>query len=306
MQPSVASRQFPQIVWKDGKKQLWNPIHRKRLKNRPEERVRLRTIEYLINGGWSKHRISTEEAISSSQKETLLRTDVICYTQQFKPFLLIECKAEQVKITEQTADQIARYNRDVNAPYLLMTNGLRDFWYGIEDENSVSILDTIPNQLPAIKKPDTRPLAYWNSRGFAGDKAAPSLRKWLEKTLNSCFLDDQPPRFLSFNNSPSDLDLDNYYIIRSQPNYKLALSFSSTPFGGSRLIGIINSEGQNIGVLEINLDLLFDERSPNASFYDSNGTKNIDVTSYLKQDSESPHPDKLLEHLHPLLQKLIG
>ncbi|MBN2732798.1 MAG: type I restriction enzyme HsdR N-terminal domain-containing protein [Balneolaceae bacterium] len=306
MQPSVASRQFPQIIWKDGKKQLWNPIHRKRLKNRPEERVRLRIIEYLINGGWSKHRISTEEAIASSQKETSLRTDLICYTQQFKPFLLVECKAEQVKITGQTADQIARYNQDINAPYLLMTNGLRDFWYGIKSKNSVSFLDAIPDQFPGLQTAPEQSLAYWTSRGFAGDKAAPGLRKWLEQTLNNCFLDDQSPRFLSFNNSPSDLDLNNYYIIRTQSHYKLALSFSSTPFGGSRLVGIVNREGQNIGVLEINLDLLFDDRAPNASFYDSQGTENIDAISYLKQDSESLHPDELLEQLHPLLQKLIG
>lgn len=306
MQPSVASRQFPQIIWKDGKKQLWNPIHRKRLKNRPEERVRLRIIEYLINGGWSKHRISTEEAIASSQKETPLRTDLICYTQQFEPLLLVECKAKQVKITGQTADQIARYNQDINAPYLLMTNGLRDLWYSIENKNSVSILDAIPDEFPVLQIPSEQSLAYWTSRGFAGEKAAPGLRKWLEKTLNNCFLDDQPPRFLSFNNSPSDLDLNNYYIIRTQSNYKLAFSFSSTPFGGSRLVGIVNREGQNIGVLEIHLDLLFDDRTPNASFYDSMGTENIDVTPFLNRNSKSSNPDELLNHLHPLLETLIG
>src|SRR5699024_10330510 len=142
-QKSVAFNQFPRVVWRDGEKKLWNPIHRQALKNRPEERVRLRVIEYLARGGWSKHRISTEEKIGTVRKDEGKRTDLICYTQAFTPHLLVECKAESIKLSVQTALQIAQYNRQVEAPFLLLTNGLTDYWYSIEDEDALQPLDRI-------------------------------------------------------------------------------------------------------------------------------------------------------------------
>lgn len=307
MTKSVATNQFPQIVWRDSKKYLWNPIQRKALKNRPEERVRLRIIEYLIAGGWSRHRISAEEALKSQKNSPSLRTDLICYTQNFDPFLLVECKAEQISINEKTATQIARYNQNIKAPYLLMTNGVHDFWYKVEEQHDIQSLDQIPAELPALEKPVIKPLSYWKERGFVGKNASSKLRKWFEKTMSACFLrHEKAARFLSFKSGPSDLDLNHYYIILPQTGYKLALSFSSTPFGGSRLIGIINKEKQNIGVLEINLDLLFDDQSPNASFYHADGIQNMNVDTYLDPGSESTQPDEFSTQLHSLLQQLIN
>src|SRR5699024_8192305 len=106
--PSIARNQFPIIRWKDGEKCLWNPIHRKVLKNRPEERVRLRVIEFLLEAGWSRYRITTEEALKGDAKGEM-RTDVICYNQEFEPKILIECKAESISISKEAAEQIARY-----------------------------------------------------------------------------------------------------------------------------------------------------------------------------------------------------
>ena len=131
---SIAVYTYPQIVWREGQKRLWNPIRRKPLKNRPEERVRLRIIEHLVRSGWSKHRITTEEAVGQLA-DTSMRTDIICYSQRFEPKILIECKAEHIPISDQTAEQVARYNQNVNAPYLMMTNGRADFWYEVGIDN---------------------------------------------------------------------------------------------------------------------------------------------------------------------------
>lgn len=306
MKHSVAARQFPQVVWQDGKKMLWNPIQRKRLKNRPEERVRLRIVEYLLHGGWSKHRISCEESVATHQPKNQLRSDLICYTQKFDPYLLVECKAEQVKITGQTADQIARYNKNIEAPYLLMTNGVRDFWYSI-NEGDTSKLKIIPAKFPQQEHKTEKTLDYWKKRGFAGEKALPQLRKWLEKTLGNCMLQDQrPPRHLAFAQAPVDLDLNNYYLIVPQKDYKLALTFSSTPFGGSRLIGIINNTKNNIGLIEINLDLLFDERAPNATLYSADGAQNIDAAPYIEPYSDPFELNDLATRLHPMISKILA
>lgn len=284
---NIAAGHYPQVAWRSGHKKLWNPIQRKALKNLPEERVRLRILEYLIHSGWSKHRISTEEAIDLPQKETAHRTDLICYTKEFRPFLLVECKAENVKLSAQIAEQIARYNQKVGAPYLLLTNGRTDFWYQITEDASIQRLTEIPEQLPSPQMPE-RDFSYWQQRGFAGKKANPALRKWLTPVLTKTFSksDSAPLRHLSFNNSPGDFDLNNYYRIFSLGGYRLALSFTATPFGGSRLVGILNRDGKNEAVAEINLDLLFDQRTPNATIYWAGGPENINAIPYINPNSE--------------------
>lgn len=206
---SIVTNQFPPVVFRESNKYLWNPIQKKALKNRPEERIRLRVIEYLLAVGWSKHRISTEEGLPSpttSRKRSglggqagkrNLRTDMICYTDEFDPFLLIECKAPEIKISGQTAEQIARYNEQVSAPHLLLTNGWRDLWYSFKNNREPMLQDEIPRPFQKKVQPKERPFEYWARRGFTGRKAAPELRAWLVETLNSEFWNDKS-RYLSF------------------------------------------------------------------------------------------------------------
>lgn len=272
------------MVWRDREKKLWNPIHKKALKNLPEERVRLRVMEALIQRGWSKHRISTEEAIGKLG-DTSMRTDLICYSQQFDPKLLVECKAEYISISAKTAEQVARYNQKVGAPYLLMTNGISDFWYAI-DENSGKV-NELQNQ-PELLNKEQQQLEYdfddWKQRGFAGEKASPELRLWLKETLPDLWLSssDAKVQFLTFSNSPSDIDLNHYYrIVQTSETRRLALTTLNTAFGGNRFVIILNKENENKAVLEINLDVLFAEKNGNSSVYSRQGIKTFDLSNYI-------------------------
>jgi hypothetical protein len=294
MQPqkfSVASNQFPQIVWRNGEKKLWNPIHRKALKNRPEERVRLRILEYLICGGWSKHRISTEEMIGSVRKDDAKRTDLVCYTRGFEPWLLVECKAENIKLSAKTALQIAQYNRQIEAPYLLITNGKTDHWYSLEEENPMQPLSQIPEPLPAIEK-SLLDYSYeeWKTRGFAGSEACTALRSWLRQALQKNLLPTEPSslQYLSFKHRPADLDMNHYYQTYKLENCRMALGFIATEYGGSRLIAILNIKEENAAVMEINLDLLADDRAPNASVYWAGGKQNCDARPFINQLLKRP------------------
>jgi hypothetical protein len=47
----------------------------------------------------------------------------------------VECKAPEVKITQSTFDQIARYNMTLNADYLMVTNGLNHYFCKMDYEN---------------------------------------------------------------------------------------------------------------------------------------------------------------------------
>ncbi len=278
---SIARHQFPIIRWQNGKRHLWNPIHRKVLKNRPEERVRLRVLEFLLEAGWSRYRITTEETLKGDAKNEL-RTDVICYNQAFEPRILIECKAENVSISREAAEQIARYNRHVQAPYLLLSNGYQDYWYRISKESrSIRSLPGIPDILQPSASPPERDFDYWKSRGFAGGEATTALRRWLEQALWHFMHPETVIKYLQFKQSPSDLDLSHYYAVAVRAGCKIAYSLISTPYGGSRIIGIINRDGENIAVIEINLDLVFSDEQPNASVYSKEGVRNTDARKEL-------------------------
>jgi hypothetical protein len=300
---SIAIATYPQVVWRAGEKMLWNTIHRKPLKNLPEERVRLRVIEFLIRSGWSKHRISTEESIGKLA-DTGMRTDIICYNQQFEPRILIECKAEYVPITEDTARQAARYNQHVEAPYLLLTNGVSDFWYKMGGQK-VEKLDNRPPGLPESNSQSPQNFEYWRDRGFAGEKASPNLRKWFMEVLPEVWDSRhyENIRYLSFNQELSDLNLSHYYYVSSlEEGRRLAFSTLTTAYGGSRMTAILNEKNKNRAVLEINLDLLFDERSRNATVYSDGGPHLFDLSGFFEL-SKLMKPFELSEQLLQVIEE---
>ncbi|MNE47247.1 hypothetical protein D3C80_1416420 [compost metagenome] len=50
-------------------------------------------------------------------------------------FIVIECKAPEVKITQATFDQIARYNMTMKSQFLMVTNGLNHYFCQMDFEN---------------------------------------------------------------------------------------------------------------------------------------------------------------------------
>ena len=292
---SIAKHTYPQVVWREGQKKLWNPIHRKSLKNRPEERVRLRIIEYLVRSGWSKHRITTEEAVGQLAN-TSMRTDIICYSQQFEPIILIECKAEHIPISNQTAEQVARYNQNVKAPYLMMTNGQTDFWYEV-GKNKVQQLPAMPEIINDEVEYPAYDYKQWQGRGFAGSKASPELRRWLKELLPHLWQPEPMSRiqFLGFSQQLTDLDLSHYYHVEKVSSQKkVAISTLNTPYGGSRLVAILNENGENRAVLEVNLDLVFDDKKRNSTLYFDGGPQVINSAGIVSF-STSANPASLIE-----------
>ncbi len=55
------------------------------------------------------------------------RSDILVHNREGKPWLIVECKAPTVKISQDVFDQIARYNFVLKVPYLVVTNGLEHY-----------------------------------------------------------------------------------------------------------------------------------------------------------------------------------
>lgn len=108
-------------------------IRKKWLLLTPEEWVRQHVVQFLIHEkNYSKSAINTEVIVTVNGMKK--RADVIVFKKE-KPFIIVECKAPSIQITQGTFDQIARYNLQLNAEYLMVTNGLNHFYCEMDFEN---------------------------------------------------------------------------------------------------------------------------------------------------------------------------
>lgn len=111
---------------KEGQIFVWDTIRKKHLVLSPEEWVRQHLIHYFINelkvplGAFA-----LEGGFRLNGK--LKRSDILIY-KNAKPALIVECKAPQVKISQETFDQANRYNLHYQVPYVAISNGLEHYW----------------------------------------------------------------------------------------------------------------------------------------------------------------------------------
>lgn len=161
---------LPDIKFAENKRFLYNRILKKTYINRPEERVRLGVLEQLLAvANWSSQRVGFE---IKTQHETsqLLRTDLIAYNKQFKPEILIECKAPEIKIDDVVIKQAFRYNQTVGAKWVICTNGA-DYKAFRQEDSGLSFSHQHEHPLAFEKESiNTKPLptAFWQQKGFVG------------------------------------------------------------------------------------------------------------------------------------------
>jgi hypothetical protein len=106
----------------DGTAVIFCEIRRRWVKLSPEEWVRQNTYQWLVTVvGYPKAMISIEKGIRVVDMSK--RYDLLVYNHDFKPWMLIECKAQDVQLSEDTLMQVLRYNIALPVPYLFITNG---------------------------------------------------------------------------------------------------------------------------------------------------------------------------------------
>ena len=120
-------------------------VYRKRfVKLTPEEEVRQRFARYLVEEkGFPASLIMTEYALEVNKLTR--RCDILVHKPAGYPALMVECKAPEVKISQATFDQVARYNLAFRVKYLIVTNGLKHYCCEINfDSEKVNFLSEIP------------------------------------------------------------------------------------------------------------------------------------------------------------------
>lgn len=127
-----------------GKKEIFDALRKKYIALTPEEWVRQNFIQFLIlEKLFPAGLIAIEKALVVNTMSR--RTDAVVHDKNGFPLVIIECKAPEVKISQKTFDQIARYNMTLKVKYLIVTNGLVHYACSIDFENqSYSFLKEIP------------------------------------------------------------------------------------------------------------------------------------------------------------------
>ena len=69
-----------------------------------------------------KH-IAVERQITINHRK--FRFDILVFDKKGNPSLIIECKSHKIKLTEETAIQVSKYNLSLKAKHLCITNGIK-------------------------------------------------------------------------------------------------------------------------------------------------------------------------------------
>lgn len=115
-------------------------------KSKPEEIVRQRLLEKMVRElGFPKGLISVEKKVGSR------RYDIVVFTQEMIPLVLIECKANGLKGAE---NQALGYNQTILAPFICLVsqNEIKTFWSEQNQLKSVPFLPMYQQLLDVSKR----------------------------------------------------------------------------------------------------------------------------------------------------------
>lgn len=128
--------------------QIFDIVRRKFVALHPEEWVRQHTIHYLVKEkNYPLSIINVEKQLKINQLTK--RADIVVFKNTGEVDILIECKAYDIAISQDTFDQIARYNLKLKANYLMVTNGMEHYFCQMDWRNEKY---HFINEIPAFSR----------------------------------------------------------------------------------------------------------------------------------------------------------
>lgn len=124
---------------------VYDTLRKKYVALTPEEWVRQHFVNYLISHlGYPAGLIQIEASFRLNSM--LRRADILVCDRSGHPAMIVECKAPQIRITQQTFDQVVNYNFSYGVGYLVVTNGILHYAGRIDRRaKNFVFLDHIPD-----------------------------------------------------------------------------------------------------------------------------------------------------------------
>lgn len=110
----------------------------------PEEHVRQRLICHFMEAlNYPAGLIAIEKVLMIGGKRR--RFDIVVYERNsHQPWLLVECKAPEVPITDATLQQLLQYHSQLQCRYWMMSNGHQHFCADAGDVYAIQWLTGLP------------------------------------------------------------------------------------------------------------------------------------------------------------------
>lgn len=133
------------IKTEDEKKFIFDSVRKRFVQLTPEEWVRQNFMRFMITEKkYPESLMAVEKQIILN--EILFRFDLLVYRRNGQPLLIAEFKAPNIKITQETFDQVVRYNMALKAETIVVSNGMQHFVCNIDyQNNSYSYLKEVPS-----------------------------------------------------------------------------------------------------------------------------------------------------------------
>ena len=129
----------------ENKMRIFDIIRKKFVVLDPEEWVRQHVIQWLINDKkYPASLINVEKQLTLHKLKK--RYDLVVFKPDGQIDVLVECKAHTQKINQEVFDQIARYNLEIQANYLMLTNGLEHYYFKLDtSQEKYLFMEQIPD-----------------------------------------------------------------------------------------------------------------------------------------------------------------
>ena len=128
---------------REGKTFVFDPLRKRLVALTPEEEVRQKVLYLLVEHlKVPSGLIAVEYSVKVNGLDK--RADAVVFGKEGQPLMIVECKAQSVKITDKVLDQAVRYHSALQPKYLLLFNGETCYCFKVE-AGKLQAMDHLPN-----------------------------------------------------------------------------------------------------------------------------------------------------------------
>ncbi len=109
----------------------------------PEEWVRQHFMSFMFGDlGFPRGLVAAEVPVQIGSSRQ--RADIVAYSRQMVPLVIVECKAPSVSISQQTLNQACRYLSVLGARFVVLTNGLSHYCVALSEGGAPAFSEALP------------------------------------------------------------------------------------------------------------------------------------------------------------------
>ena len=124
------------------KRYIFDAIRKTWLLLTEEEWVRQSFVDYLVRTlEYPTAMLALEKGLELNGLKK--RFDLLVYNSSHQPWLMVECKAPEVALSEEVLQQVLRYNMSIPVEYIIITNGENTIGWR-RQHDTMELIEAVP------------------------------------------------------------------------------------------------------------------------------------------------------------------